>query len=608
MIRFKILGIGEYLDLPADFGFQFQYNNSVFAFENMALSRSTEFAIPRTPTNDRLLDFAHDPAKFGEATRKSRSVELQYSGGKIAGRLFYGRYTGTYSGVFVYGELEALQRANKYGVLKNFTSFPQVLNTATATLQSAYDINGTLLNSFAFYKYRNTIAEADKLVTGLNTSPVVRLRSLLDTAKTAIGVNVDMSAIGTAKDAIGIILDKQQAAPTLTAVTVSGIPKSTLNFSGTGASNYFALTTVNFKHKAYQSLFWKTQSVKVLLCKRNLKIKFNYKYFGLAVITGDGSTFKSTAFSGALGQNSFRYIKQYEEIEFKTGEYFCLADVDDYDTIKDNWGSPFYDGFSRAIDSDLSITETPGYVTFDVWSGDTATVDLGEMYPLQYNLPDITFVDILKIYANLFRCGINYDATTNTVSFFNFNFDRSQAIDLTDIVIAEKSVDRTFLNYAQKNYIDFKSEDYVKERERTTYEINNESAAEEKTLYTIPFSEGVKSVAGAVEVYDFETVKNEDNSFTYKRKSKQGTICVASKTAGETDLKHISKLYEHFTVGDLLKPIIENSTTVVLQVKMTVKTFLNIRNTDTFKYKGQYFVCITGNHSGNSAELTMVRL
>ena len=137
MIRFKILGIGEYLDLPADFGFQFQYNNSVFAFENMALSRSTEFAIPRTPKNDRLLDFAHDPAKFGEATRKSRAVELQYSGGKIAGRLFYGRYSGTYSGVFIYGELEALQRANKYGVLKNFTNFPQVLNTATATMTSA---------------------------------------------------------------------------------------------------------------------------------------------------------------------------------------------------------------------------------------------------------------------------------------------------------------------------------------------------------------------------------------------------------------------------------------------------------------------------------------
>ena len=51
MIRFKIKTKG-YLELPADFQFSFNYNNGVFAFENMQLSRSGEFNIPRTPAND----------------------------------------------------------------------------------------------------------------------------------------------------------------------------------------------------------------------------------------------------------------------------------------------------------------------------------------------------------------------------------------------------------------------------------------------------------------------------------------------------------------------------------------------------------------------------
>ena len=51
MIRFRIVGSG-YLELPSDFEFSFSYNNGVFAFENMQLSRSGEFTIPRTPIKD----------------------------------------------------------------------------------------------------------------------------------------------------------------------------------------------------------------------------------------------------------------------------------------------------------------------------------------------------------------------------------------------------------------------------------------------------------------------------------------------------------------------------------------------------------------------------
>ena len=77
MIRFKIVG-GDYLELPSDFSFQFQFNNGLFAFENMQLSRSGEFTIPDTPKNNMLLEFGNNPSNDGYGVRKKKLVELHF--------------------------------------------------------------------------------------------------------------------------------------------------------------------------------------------------------------------------------------------------------------------------------------------------------------------------------------------------------------------------------------------------------------------------------------------------------------------------------------------------------------------------------------------------
>src|SRR5574344_308358 len=118
MIRFRIVGSG-YVELPADFDFTFNYNNGIFAFDKMQLSRSGEFTIPRTPANDLLLGFSHDPSNDGNYIRKSKPAELHYSGGKIDGYLFIGKFTtgSGYSAVFVYGELAGLKRIQELGTI-----------------------------------------------------------------------------------------------------------------------------------------------------------------------------------------------------------------------------------------------------------------------------------------------------------------------------------------------------------------------------------------------------------------------------------------------------------------------------------------------------------
>ena len=170
-------------------------------------------------------------------------------------------------------------------------------------------------------------------------------------------------------------------------------------------------------------------------------------------------------------------------------------------------------------------------------------------------------------------------------------------------IIEIKDVDRTFLGYARRNTIEYKSEDYVTSREKLTYSIDNDNIQAEKVLYTIPFSEGNKSGFADVLVSDFELAE------PYKLTAKNGTICVATKRSSlSPKLAHISRLSDNFTIADNLTSIIFNSTTMSLQVKMTANEFLSLTNKQTFKYRGKFYVCLSGNHSGNSAELNLIKI
>lgn len=576
MIRFKIVGSG-YLDLPADFEFSFQYKNSVFAFENMQLSRSSEFTTPRTPANDAILEFSHDVAHDGNFIRKRKAAELHGSGIKIPGFLYFGKYSnGGYSTIFVYGELTALKRLNEIGAIGNYINPSDSLTVEDDSITPAYFASGKLANNFKFYNYRNGVAEADKLVTGVNLSPTVKLSYLLSQAATAAGLTVDTTTLGDAKEAIGVILAGNKADPALTSVSISGTPNDDLDF--TGGNDYFYLGEARMKYKPQGSLFWKTDTVNVLVAQRDLTVRFD-SFSGVAAATGDGKFYT---------KNTIYYFPDNfsicEEFQLKQGEYFTVVDLDDFYL----WNITSY--------------STSVFATIKVYSGDAGTVDVGETYYLKPNLPDITLVDILKIYANLFRCGLNYDEATNTVSFFNFAFDKSAAIELDDIVIEISDVDRTFLDYCQNNRIDFKSEDYVANRFGLSYSIDNDSLQADKVLYTIPFSEGIQTVNSDIQVNDFELVE------PFKKTAKQSTLAVASKTSGQTYLKHISMLYQNFSITDNLTGIIANSTTATFKVRMDAKTFLDISNTDTFKYRGVYFCCIEGKFSDGMADLTLIKI
>ena len=132
----------------------------------MQLSRSGEFIIPRTPANDVILGFSHDPSNHGLDVRRTIRAELFYSGGKINGfavyREIYGRNKG-YSAVFVYGELSGLKRIQELGTIDNYA----VVNGRQYPLCYRWAIR----DAFSFYNYNNGIPDASKLTTHFNSFP-----------------------------------------------------------------------------------------------------------------------------------------------------------------------------------------------------------------------------------------------------------------------------------------------------------------------------------------------------------------------------------------------------------------------------------------------------
>ena len=102
--------------------------------------------------------------------------------------------------------------------------------------------------------------------------------------------------------------------------------------------------------------------------------------------------------------------------------------------------------------------------------------------------------------------------------------------------------DKVIVTIANTHYYKHNNcDEYVKDRLQLTYRINNDLIAEEKVLYTIPFSEGGFDSQNNVVVQDFDA----DN----KKTAKTATLGVVSKVSGQTYLKHISELPKNVTIN-----------------------------------------------------------
>ena len=572
MIRFKITG-SDFLELKEGTNINFQYNNSTLNIGNVKLSRSTEFIVPKTPHNERLLLSSSDIAGSGVMMRRQVQCEAHHSsGGYVKGYLSLKSYSkNEYSAIFVYGELEALKKTLEMGNIGTYVTTAEQLTTSTArATTSAQNAVGVLLNNFDFYRYVSDVPVSQRFATTINMSPTVKLRYLLAICATATGINLDSTFDSDPINSIGILLKgKFGGQPTLD-LSISDSPTSDIFEYYGSASNLFEPFFYNYQINI-------DDFVNVTYLKA---LQDTVLYFPNEITNG---VLDVNGVVVSYSENNVMKIEAGFKYTLKAGQIFLIAHAANYyfGILRQNFTTPI----------DASFKAYKSLVLPDV--------QLDDDFVLKDNLPELTFNDLLKTTAGVMLSGLGFDEATNTLSLFDFNYDKANSIEIDGMLIEIESVDRTFLDYCRKNEIRFKSEDYVSNDSSIVYSIDNANLAEKKLIYTIPLNDGIKSESGAY-IKDFR-YENE-----WKKTAKSDTIVIASKT-GE-NLEHISRLYENFPaiLNSKLKAIIENSTTVKVKLKMYLFQFLAINYRTTFKYRGIHYTVYEASFSGGIVSATLI--
>lgn len=575
MIRFKITG-SDFLELKTGTNINFQYNNSTLNIGNVKLSRSTEFIVPKTPHNERLLLSSSNIAGSGVMMRRKVQCEAHHSsGGYVKGYLSLKSYSkNEYSAIFVYGELEALKKTLEMGNISTYVATTEQLATSAGrATTSAQNASGVLLNNFDFYRYISDVPVSQRFATTINMSPTVKLKYLLDNCASKTGITLDSSFNSNPINAIGVILKSENASKTYADVSINGYPTTPLKISGLGQSfflsNLYKLEWFDDERNAYRE-----QSIYGFVAQKNVELYFEAG-------APDTVFYVNHVIKSTVENNNININSGYK-IELKAFDYIIFASAYDY-----YFGKPITP-FENYVEVDFSVKEIG-----------TEKISLGYPYSLIDNLPELTFNDLLKTTAGVMLSGLGFDESTNTLSLFDFNYNKANSIAIDDMLIEIESVDRTFMDYCRKNEIRFKSEDYVSNDSSIVYSIDNANLAEKKLIYTIPLNDAIKSNSGAY-IKDFR-YENE-----WKKTAKTDSLVIASKT-GE-NLEHISRIYENFPtiLNSKLKAIIENSTTVKVKLKMYLFQFLAINYRTTLKYRGVHYTIYEASFSGGIVSATLI--
>ena len=114
----QLLCNGVRLDLYNDFGLQLKHTNPLFAFDKLECERTTEFKLPTTPTNDRVLSLARIPAYNGTGMMVKFPAELQAGAIVMRGYMYVRQYDGKdYTAVLTVGDMVGLLRLKEAGKL-----------------------------------------------------------------------------------------------------------------------------------------------------------------------------------------------------------------------------------------------------------------------------------------------------------------------------------------------------------------------------------------------------------------------------------------------------------------------------------------------------------
>ncbi|HOV88851.1 MAG TPA: hypothetical protein PLB74_02210 [Candidatus Paceibacterota bacterium] len=606
---FRIRINNEFIDLENETDLSFIFENQLFS-SDIKLSRTIEFTIFNTPKNAAIFNFANNVEFDGSFVRRSHNAELWFSGGIIKGLIYITNFNDNkYSATFVYGDLLKFKEIKDAGIIKNYLNLQDSILTSESGI---IKVGGgyppyfpDLPYDFAFYNYKSNVQASEKMAGKINMFPSVKLYYLLQKCAEHFNINLSFPEYDFEYYAGNtvIILNKMQIASNVAITNIQGDSLTDFTISGDAEINtYFSKSNLNFYFyeqytDSYGTVRYRivNKALKCLTAKVPMLITFNNDFY--FAIQKSNSALKNF---GTVNSPRFT-IQSGDSVYINKGESFQFILTNYYTFVPKLFGNDYY--------TSVNLTTTLNNINFVAKCEDAIDLQYGDYFPLNENLPDLTFIDLLKIFANLTSTAIIWNEETQTIEFFRYDFDFSNQLDLTDNLISLNSVNRYLPDFAQENNIICDSEEYVSNsfKFKKTYRIVNENLEKEKEFYKIPLNDGNKQIFDNYEnifVDDFE----KQNDGTFKVKAKKSTIAKRNNSYSQK-LAPLSDFYvEYPTYNNNFLNLLEQSTIVEAKVRMYLFQFFQLNEKTIIRINNTSYTIITAKYSNNNVTLTLAKL
>lgn len=563
------------MELPANFNLQLKKSNILFAFDNIALERTTSFSVPATPHNVAIFGWSNDFHYYGEKGRKRMQAQLQMDGVTKDGYLYITKYTpDAFECVFVTGELLGLADIKALGDWSQF-----ILPSNGVSLDGAV--------KYADDGNEYSAARVEYKTDGY-IMPSWKLASYAQMALNGAGVLADWGEVLDKITSHRIVIGKAKGVTetpcTFTrgylAEQTSATPYPVLNSTLMDDAGELVGVITNaqsdypiFKVKTADAVQYYGY-VQQWIARQNLTLSF-------ADDTPDTLFLASAQMNG-----TFSFLGDYEfapdgtitgeplkgrEIELQTGQTFLLISQNDY--LRPGVGE--FEGWTIANETLTANVIVKG-----------ANEQPNNAYiRVKDNVPAMTIVELLKTCAALSGTILSYRA--GEVVFVEDI--AGGAFRELDKPLKWESLTRGVADYAQRNTIGFKSAESVLSSEKivATYAIDNVNIAEEKELFVLPFSEGQDS-AGAL----------------YIGSAFDG--CTLGTWNAEKSNLYLSRV--SLPLNASLQSILEQSTSIVAEVKMTEQKFDTLKNDMVLFFENAAWVWTDGVWSNGVSRLSLSKV
>lgn len=564
MVRFNIIGHG-FLDVADPSGVSFKAQNQHFRFAEISLGRSTEFSVPATDHNRTMLDFGEDPAETGDMLRKVWPAQMVYDCDVVNGTIAVTGFSSeAFTCVFTIGNadwIDAVQNRKLSECVSSWDKGVPWSGTGTPT-----DANNPALAAMdeAIVKYDNGSRSS---TTPWQLVPSVRVKAYIEDILTNLGIthyiDIDPDLWMVAGSMKGGGKDT---------VTISSTAADTVSLSAQ-VENYLDIVDVDIE--------WAT------------------------VLLFDG---------GAIGGGSFpaKAIEAQRDIQItfpaNMPDCYCVKWSHKLSRYEQVGGGPNLHGQTVTLHKGDKVffTDTPvrwnGYQdTFHPYSFTVDIVSdgnlaLGETWLMRNNHPDMTVFEFLKSVALATGTELTVDGVTG-VTMGAGRYGASSDFKALDRVVTVDSVTRrvdSWGNGTKTATIAFDSEDYVTDRIRSAYDVDNEQQ-QGTSDHVSKFSEGNVGDDGVI-ISDVD-LSSSPAKFTAKR----WTLAMA--TAGSEWLQRIDT---PDPVG--YADIAENSTCTQLRCAMQLAEFFALQPSTVLLWRGCAYLWTDASWSDGVLSLTLQRV